>query len=138
MSSFEKQAASKIKAASEKKDDVREFFFLSKFLKISNINPFWTSQYCVYLYYYIYVFPFINIQSAKVKELEDSKKSLQSQLAELQKKVSEVSIQESLLDKTHLEWIDFTVDCFDVVECQIGSQIERVGEQELPAPETSR
>lgn len=30
MSSFEKQAASKIKAASEKKDDVREFF-LSKF-----------------------------------------------------------------------------------------------------------
>lgn len=137
MSSFEKQAASKIKAASEKKDDVREFF-LSKFLKISNINPFWTSQYCVYLYYYIYVFPFINIQSAKVKELEDSKKSLQSQLAELQKKVSEVSIQESLLDKTHLERIDFTVDCFDVVECQIGSQIERVGEQELPAPETSR
>lgn len=28
MSSFEKQAASKIKAASEKKDDVREFFFI--------------------------------------------------------------------------------------------------------------
>lgn len=28
MSSFEKQAASKIKAASEKKDDVMEFFFI--------------------------------------------------------------------------------------------------------------
>ncbi|XP_078315277.1 uncharacterized protein LOC111131437 isoform X10 [Crassostrea virginica] len=48
MSNFEKQATSKIKAASEKKDD-----------------------------------------SAKVKELEESKKSLQSQLSELQKKVSE-------------------------------------------------
>lgn len=56
MSSFEKQAASKIKAASEKKDD-----------------------------------------SAKVKELEDSKKSLQSQLAELQKKVSESAKLEARL-----------------------------------------
>eukprot|EP00105_Crassostrea_gigas_P012748 XP_011428845.1 PREDICTED: ribosome-binding protein 1 isoform X9 [Crassostrea gigas] len=56
MSSFEKQAASKIKAASEKKDD-----------------------------------------SAKVKELEESKKSLQSQLAELQKKVSESAKLEARL-----------------------------------------
>nr|XP_022334680.1 ribosome-binding protein 1-like isoform X14 [Crassostrea virginica] len=48
MSNFEKQATSKIKAASEKKDD-----------------------------------------SAKVKELEENKKSLQSQLSELQKKLSE-------------------------------------------------
>lgn len=32
MNSFEKQAASKIKAASEKKDDVRGFFYL-KYIK---------------------------------------------------------------------------------------------------------
>lgn len=40
MSGFEKQAASKIKAASEKKDDVREFFFYPNSSKFQTLTLF--------------------------------------------------------------------------------------------------
>ena len=67
------------------------------------------------------------LQSAKVKELEESKKSLQNQLSELQKKLSEVSSAKEMCGfswhRGRSEWCVIII-LFKFAECQIGSQVE--------------
>lgn len=69
----------------------------------------------------------IFLKSAKVKELEESKKSLQNQLSELQKKVSEVSSAEEMCGiswhRVRSEWCVIII-LFKFAECQIGYQGE--------------
>lgn len=105
MTSFEKQALVQIKTDSEKKDDVRKlYFFFEEVCKLLVFNRFlWMHMQTWYMYLMIspwnVILVWFVLQSAKLKELEDSKKSLQTQVLSLQKEVSEVGIFSSLLDK---------------------------------------